>query len=63
MPGEHQIRSAILRIPHIAYIKSIRITKYISERGGLRETDDDEARRLPYILPVCGENDISIVQA
>ena len=63
MPNEHQIRSAILRLPHIVYIRSIHITKYISGRGGLKETDDDAVRRLPYILPVCGENDISIVQA
>ena len=63
LPNEHQIRSAILRIPRILYIKSICITKFISRAGGLTETDDDAVRRLPFVLPVCGENDISIVQA
>ena len=62
MPDVHQIRSAILRIGQIAYIKSMYITTFLSGAGGLREVDAADIRRLPYILPECGENDISIVQ-
>ena len=63
LPNEHQLRSAILRIRHITYIRSIYVTMYLDSRGGLTELDADAVHRLPYILPVSGVNDISIVQA
>lgn len=63
IPSEHQLRSALLRIEHITYIKSMYITMYLHEKNGLTELDPDAIRRLPYILPEAGENDISIVQA
>lgn len=63
MPNEHQIRSAVLRLEHITYIKSIHITTYLDSAGGLKEIDADGISKLPYILPVSGENDISIIGA
>ena len=60
IPNEHQIRSAMLRIENIEYIKNIKITAFISTSGGLREIDPEGIRELAYILPVCGDNDISI---
>ena len=63
LPKEHRIRTTILRIEHISYIKSMYITTYLADAGGMKEVDSDAIRRLPYILPECGEIDISIVQA
>ncbi len=63
LPNEHQIRSALLRLEQITYIKNIHITTCLSGPGGLTEIDSDRLKRLPYALPVCGETDISIIQA
>lgn len=60
IPDEQQLRSAVMRIHGIEYIKSIKITPFIAAAGGLRETDADGIRKLAYVLPVSGENDISI---
>ncbi len=60
IPNEHQIRSAMLRIENIDYIKSIKITTYVYASGGLKEIDSEGISELAYILPVCGDNDISI---
>ena len=61
LPKEHQLRSAIMRIRHVTYIKSIYITTYLTGTGGLKEVDADAVLSLPYILPECGNIDISIV--
>ena len=60
IPNEQQIRSALLRIKNIEFIRSINISAFISMAGGFAETDIDRVKSLPYILPVSGENDISI---
>lgn len=60
IPNEHQIRSAVLRIENIEYIKNIKITTFVYSSGGLKEIDSDGIREIAYILPVCGDNDISI---
>ena len=62
-PNEQQLRSAILRIPEILYIRNIYITTYISGPDGLVETDDEGIRKYAFILPVSGEHDISVVLA
>lgn len=61
IPNEHQIRSAVLRLEHISYIKRIHITAYTDGAGGLKEIDTEDISKLPYFLPVSGDNDISIV--
>ncbi len=63
IPNEQQIRSAILRIPEILYIRNIYITTYISGPDGLIETDDEGIRKYSYVLPVSGEHDISVTLA
>lgn len=63
MPKEHRLRSAVLRLEHITYIKGIYITTYLTGAGGLKEVDADIISRLPYVLPECGDIDISITQA
>ena len=63
LPKEHQLRSAVLKIEHITYIKNIYISTYLAGAGDLKEIDAEAVRRLPYILPVCGDIDISITRA
>ncbi len=63
VPNEQQLRSAILRIPEVIYIKNIYITTYISDPDGLVETDDEGIRKYAYVLPVSGEHDISVTLA
>lgn len=60
IPNEHQIRSAMLRIENIDYIKNIKITTFVYASGSLKEIDAEGISELAYILPVCGDNDISI---
>ena len=60
IPNEQQIRSAVLRIQNIEYIKSIKITTFVTSAGVLKEIDQDGIRELAYILPISGDNDISI---
>ena len=60
IPNEQQIRSALLRIKRVEFIRNIKITAFVSGAGGYVETDIDKLKEMPYILPVCGESDISI---
>ena len=63
LPKEHRLRNAVLRLEHITFIKSIYVTTYLEGTGGLKEVDADAVRRLPYVLPVCGDIETSIIQA
>ncbi|MBR6101215.1 MAG: baseplate J/gp47 family protein [Ruminococcus sp.] len=60
IPNEQQLRSALLRIKSVEFIRSINITAFVSGAGGFTETDPEEIKAMPYILPICGESDISI---
>ena len=42
------------------YIKNIKITTFVYASGSLKEIDAEGISELAYILPVCGDNDISI---
>ena len=59
IPNEQQIRSALLRIKRVEFVRSIKITAFVSGESGYAETDIEKLREMPYILPVCGESDIS----
>ena len=63
LPKEHRLRNAVLRLEHITFIKSIYVTTYLEGTGGLKEIDADAVRRLPYVMPVCGDIETSIIQA
>ncbi len=60
IPNEQQLRSALLRIKSVEFIRSINITAFVSKAGGFAEADLNELKKMPYILPICGESDISI---
>ena len=60
LPNEQQIRSALLRLKGVEYIRSLYITMYVSGSGGLTEVDGDTISRYSYILPENGEHDISV---
>ncbi|MBR6874532.1 MAG: hypothetical protein IKN17_13595 [Ruminococcus sp.] len=60
IPNEQQLRSALLKIPSIEFIRSINISVFVSKAGGFEETDTDKHSSMPFILPVCGDSDISI---
>lgn len=60
IPNEQQIRSAILRVEKIEFIRNINITTYYAADGTWKEIDADGLGRLSYLLPQCGETDISM---
>lgn len=60
VPNEQQIRSALLRMKNVVYIRSLYITMYVYTAGGLKEIDSDNIGRYSYILPQDGEHDIRI---
>ena len=61
IPNEQQLRSAVLRIPEVLYIRNLYITTYISDPDGLVETEG--LKKYAYVLPVSGEHDISVTLA
>ena len=60
IPNEQQIRSALLRLRNVEYIRSIYITMYITGAGGIKEVDSDTVANYRYILPEDGKHDITI---
>lgn len=60
IPNELQIRSALLRLKNVAYIRNLYITMYSSGSGGLKEIDIEALRQHSYILPLNGEHDITV---
>ena len=61
VPNEQQIRSALLRLKNVEYIRNLYVTMYISGADGLREVDADSIGQYRYILPENGEHDISVI--
>ena len=60
LPNEQQIRSALLRLKNVEFIRGIYITMYVTGAGGIKEVDVDTINRYRYILPENGEHDITI---
>ena len=60
VPNEQQIRSAVLRLKNVVYVRKLYITMYVSGPGGLKEIDSDTIGNYSYILPENGEHDISV---
>ena len=60
IPNEQQIRSALLRLKNVEYIRSIYITMYVTGAGGIKEVDSDTVANYRFILPENGEHDITI---
>ena len=60
VPNEQQIRSAVLRLKNVVYVRKLYITMYVSGAGGLKEIDSDTIGNYSYILPENGEHDISV---
>lgn len=60
VPNEQQIRSALLRLKNVEYIRNLYITLYVSGAGRLKEIDSDTVSQYSYILPENGEHDISV---
>jgi hypothetical protein len=60
IPNEQQIRSAVLRLKNVVYIRNLYITMYVSGAGGLREIDSDTIGKYSYILPENGEHEITV---
>ncbi|MBP3858077.1 MAG: hypothetical protein IK990_20935 [Ruminiclostridium sp.] len=60
VPNEQQIRSALLRLKNVVYIRHLYITMYVAGAGGLREIDGDTIGQYSYILPESGEHDITV---
>ena len=60
VPNEQQIRSALLRLKGVEYIRNLYITMYISAAGGVTEVDSDMVQKYSYILPENGEHDITV---
>ncbi len=60
VPNEQQIRSAVLRLKNVVYVRKLYITMYVSGPGGMKEIDSDTIGNYSYILPENGEHDISV---
>ncbi len=60
VPNELQIRSALLRLKNVIYIRNLYITMYIAGANGLKEIDSDTIGQYSYILPENGEHDITV---
>ncbi|MCR4780967.1 MAG: baseplate J/gp47 family protein [Ruminiclostridium sp.] len=60
IPNEQQIRSALLRLKNVIYIRNLYITMYVSGAGGLKEVDSDTIGQYSYVLPENGEHDITV---
>ena len=60
VPNEQQIRSALLRLRNVEYIRNLYITMYVSGAGQLKEIDSDTISQYSYILPRNGEHDITV---
>lgn len=60
IPNEQQIRSALLRLKNVMYIRNLYITMYVSGAKGLKEIDGDTVGQYSYILPENGEHDIAV---
>ena len=60
IPNEQQIRSALLRLKNVVYIRNLYITMYVSGTGGLKEVDSDTIKQYSYVLPENGEHDITV---
>ncbi len=60
VPNEQQIRSALLRLKNVEYIRNLYITMYVSGAGRLKEIDSDTVSQYSYILPENGEHDITV---
>ncbi|MBR5089670.1 MAG: baseplate J/gp47 family protein, partial [Ruminiclostridium sp.] len=60
IPNEQQIRSAVLRLKNVVYIRNLYITMYVSVADGLKEIDSDSVGKYSYILPENGEHEITV---
>jgi hypothetical protein len=60
IPNEQQIRSALLRLKNVVYIRNLYITMYVSGMGGFKEIDSDTIKKYSYVLPENGEHDITV---
>ncbi len=60
IPNEQQIRSALLRLKNVIYIRNLYITMYVSGSDGLKEIDSDTIGQYSYILPENGEHEITV---
>lgn len=60
VPNEQQIRSALLRLKNVVYIRKLYIAMFVSGAGGLKEIDSDTIGNYSYILPENGEHDITV---
>ena len=60
VPNEQQIRSALLRLKNVEYIRNLYISMYVSGAGRLKEIDSDTVSQYSYILPQNGDHDITV---
>ena len=63
IPNKQQLRSTLLQLKNVVYVKNIYVTTYISGADGLREIDEEGIRKHCYILPKSGQHDISVALA
>ncbi len=59
LPDTIQIRNILKDIPEIVWISKIYLLAFVNGPRGRQEADLEQIRRHPYVLPVCGDVDVT----